>query len=456
MPTDLFYRAKYAKGDSELSNVARRGAKWFEQGRDVMDTAKALRNWYDGKTRWCVTVKEGDRLYDVALKWLINDDVSPKPPRNIKAVYSSRSRLRNVDPEDFGLSTGSGGPAKGAVAVYYDEKTQRTVSIKGHKVTVQVYRYEAPQGVQDGSYKAATPDQLCFYARSYEGQQAVVRLLEEIANDTDKRKPALHMLSQWGDWMKRDDLPARQLDSVVLHSGQMERIRDDIQGFLNDEPHYVRRAIPYHRGYMLHGPPGTGKTSIVRAMAAHFGLDLWYAALGDLQKDASLIALINQVRPGSILLLEDMDVFHATRDRDDDSGLSMAGLLNALDGVATPHGLITFMTTNDIDVIDPAVLRPGRVDLMEEIGMPDGDQIRRLYNFWYDARLDESWNERILFRGSPASVTELFKQNLKNGVPALEVLQQAAPVVEKRSVTVTPIEGKRNERTGRVRQVEGR
>lgn len=201
----------------------------------------------------------------------------------------------------------------------------------------------------------------------------------------------------------------------------MERIRDDMASFLTAETEYVRRGLPWHRGYLLHGPPGTGKTSIVRALAAHFGLDLWYAPLGDLTKDTSLLSLINDVGPRSILLLEDVDVFHATRARDDEpGGISMAGLLNALDGVATPHGLISFLTTNDVSVIDDALLRPGRVDLREEIGLPDGEQLARLWASFYETHPVTA--DLIRFKGTTAAALELFKQHAGDPAAAYAAL----------------------------------
>lgn len=204
----------------------------------------------------------------------------------------------------------------------------------------------------------------------------------------------------------------------------MDRLVSDVQGFLDAEADYNRRGMPYHRGYLLYGPPGTGKTSIVRALAAHFGLDLWYAPLGDMQKDASLINLVNEVKPGSILLLEDIDVYHSSRERADDEGLSMAGLLNALDGVATPHGLITFITTNHIEVLDDALLRSGRIDVQEEVGLPNAEQVARLYENWYGMKLTDYDIKKIRFTGSTSDATELFKRHLNDGASAWKVLQQ--------------------------------
>lgn len=384
--------------------------------RQLYDWGREIRTWYQDRTRWSVAITSTDRLYDVAHRWFTDGAVAQEPPRALNA------RLINGASRHELISIGT--PMAGELEFYYDERRDRKVEIDGHPIMVSLAGAENTIGnSEDAAFaRSLRPDVLYFHARTHAGQQAVVRMLRGLAAKQDERKPALHLLNSWGSWSRRDDLPPRTLDSVVLAEGQMERLRDDLTRFLDAESGYIRRGIPWHRGYLLHGPPGTGKTSIVRALAAHFGLDLWYAPLGDLSKDASLLSLISEVGSRSILLLEDIDVFHAARARDDDSqGLSMAGLLNALDGVATPHGMISILTTNDMTVIDEALLRPGRVDMREEIGLPDSGQLARLWGHFYSR---ETPDIEIRFSGSTAAAMELFKQHADDPPAALRALSR--------------------------------
>jgi hypothetical protein len=396
----------------------------ISQATEVINLVNKGRSWYNDHIRWTVSISQGDRLYDVAHRWFTDDFSDRQPPRALSARYGRKRK--HVEDED-GYTRWVVDKDAPPIALYYDERGERSINIDGHRITVTLKKHDGDPE-PSGTYRPPQPETIYFYARSHEGQVAVLKLLEQLACDQEKRKPALHLLDSWGDWSKRDDLPERPLQSVILKSGQMERLRDDMQNFLNQEAEYVRRGIPYHRGYMLYGPPGTGKTSIARALAAHFQLDLWYAPLGDLDKDTKLLGLINRVRPGSILLLEDIDVFNATHSREEEAGsVSMAGLLNALDGVATPHGLITIMTTNDISVIDDAILRAGRVDLKEFVGLPDTEQIGRMYNYWYNVQLPEADASYINWGGSTADLTEVFKRNLNDPQGALEELYKARP-----------------------------
>lgn len=194
----------------------------------------------------------------------------------------------------------------------------------------------------------------------------------------------------------------RPFQSVVLEEGLATHILDDVSEFLSARTWYLDRGIPYRRGYLLHGPPGTGKTSFVQALAGE--LDFSIAMLSLSQRglhDDLLNQLLLNVPPRTIVLLEDADAaFSNRRQREEDgysgSNVTFSGLLNALDGVASAEERIVFMTTNHIDRLDQALIRPGRVDMTVRLGEATEWQMSQMWERFY-ARLDEDGSLKAQF-----------------------------------------------------------
>ncbi|KAF9436922.1 hypothetical protein BGZ76_002546 [Entomortierella beljakovae] len=152
------------------------------------------------------------------------------------------------------------------------------------------------------------------------------------------------------------------------------------------------KRIPYRRGYLLYGPPGSGKTSFIQALAGELEYNICILNLSErgLTNDR-LNHLLTNLPERSIMLLEDIDAAFAKREKTQEGFQSMitfSGLLNALDGVASSEGRIIFMTTNHIEVLDPALIRPGRVDLREYVGDATSIQIHRMFNRFYEGQTE--------------------------------------------------------------------
>ncbi|EUB60819.1 Mitochondrial chaperone BCS1 [Echinococcus granulosus] len=190
--------------------------------------------------------------------------------------------------------------------------------------------------------------------------------------------------------------PRRPLNSVVLGEGVAESITADIKEFISSPDWYSARGIPYRRGYLLYGPPGCGKSSFITALAGHLEYNICVLNLSDLGMSADrLDHLLTHAPLQSIILLEDIDAALPSREEpinlaqrygrayEGMQGLTMSGLLNALDGVASTDGRILFMTTNYVDRLDPALVRPGRVDFKAEIGLCTEDQLSRMFSRFY-------------------------------------------------------------------------
>jgi chaperone BCS1 len=197
----------------------------------------------------------------------------------------------------------------------------------------------------------------------------------------------------------------RPLSSVILDQGIKERILEDVTDFLGRKEWYVDRGIPYRRGYLLYGPPGTGKSSFIQALAGDLDFSVALINLSERgMTDDKLSYLLTKLPPRSILLLEDADAAFRNRRQVDEDGYSggtvtFSGLLNALDGVAAGEERIAFLTTNHIDRLDEALIRPGRVDMTVRIGEATRHQAAEMWNRFYgDIDEDGKGRERFLER----------------------------------------------------------
>lgn len=202
-----------------------------------------------------------------------------------------------------------------------------------------------------------------------------------------------------------DPRKKRPLQSVVLDQGVKERIVDDVKDFLARQSWYVDRGIPYRRGYLLYGPPGSGKSSFIQGLAGE--LDFGVAIINLSERgmtDDKLAHLLTKLPPKTILLLEDADSAFRNRRQVDEDGYSggtvtFSGLLNALDGVAAGEERIAFLTTNHIDRLDEALIRPGRVDMTVRIGEATRHQAGEMWDRFYgDVDTEGTGKERFLQR----------------------------------------------------------
>lgn len=208
---------------------------------------------------------------------------------------------------------------------------------------------------------------------------------------------------QWGVF--GEPRRKRPLDSVILDQGVKETIVADVRDFLGRQQWYVDRGIPYRRGYLLYGPPGSGKSSFIHALAGE--LDFGVAMINLSERgmtDDKLTQMLTRLPPRTFLLLEDADAAFVNRRQVDGDGYSGAsvtfsGLLNALDGVAAGEERIAFLTTNHIDRLDEALIRPGRVDMTVRIGEATRYQAAQMWDRFYgDIDQDQQGRERFLAR----------------------------------------------------------
>ncbi len=265
----------------------------------------------------------------------------------------------------------------------------------GRPFLVYFYRTE---NTREGVYRRS--ESLTF--RTVGRKRAVVqKFVDDVVACHIRRMGVQSYLFIYSDgWEMVEGYAPRRLESVVLEPGEREYLLQDITKFRSSKQRYERLGIPYHRGYLFYGPPGTGKTSLVAALAAHFGLSIYLINLGDFN-DRSLMSAVNQIATNSVLLFEDIDCMKSSQAREsaalpattvpgdgkhtgaERNGVTLSGLLNALDGFYAPSNVLYMMTTNRVETLDEALLRPGRIDYKLYLGKATDRQKVELYRRFF-------------------------------------------------------------------------
>lgn len=197
-----------------------------------------------------------------------------------------------------------------------------------------------------------------------------------------------------GGWTKNTSSPLKLMSSLALSGSIANEVVNDVANFKDAREDYSEYGMIYKRTYLLYGSPGTGKSSLVQGISTKFLMNIYCLDLHNVTGGNELVSLINSVPNNSIILFEDIDCVTANREEEvskEKAGkskvpVSLSTLLNVLDGLQTREGCIYFLTTNYKDRLDPALIRPGRVDLQIEMGHANVLQMEELFNkFFPDA-----------------------------------------------------------------------
>ncbi|WVQ68605.1 uncharacterized protein L199_006814 [Kwoniella botswanensis] len=264
-------------------------------------------------------------------------------------------------------------------------------------------------------------------------------------------------LSHGATWQRTSSRPNRPWESIFLDSNIKDWILNDCQEFLKESEFYLRRGIPYRRGYLCFGVAGSGKSSMIGALAAELNLDIYLVNLGGKSLDDDKLQELLQACPGKcLLLMEDIDCAFTTKKPQDEEevyrpqhanssaldnaikngqlpksarqskeGITLSGLLNALDGVASGEGRLLFCTTNWKDRIDPALSRPGRCDIWIEFKHATKSQAKSLFEYFYrsDPESKDTDNEDEKPTMNIASLAEEFSSHIPGDVISVSALQ---------------------------------
>ncbi len=200
-----------------------------------------------------------------------------------------------------------------------------------------------------------------------------------------------------GYWDLLYRLPKRKKDTVYLPKNTLQKFTNYLDNWKSEkqESWHEDMGIPYKCNILLHGYPGTGKTSLIKTIAANFNYNIYMLNFNSKLDDTKLMKAIKTVKDNSILVMEDIDCLFAERKKNDEfkNQITFSGLLNILDGVAAKPGLITFLTTNYKMKLDKALLRPGRIDYQIEFNYATKNQIYSMYKRFFPQNIEKDFED---------------------------------------------------------------
>ncbi|KAF5020495.1 hypothetical protein F66182_7486 [Fusarium sp. NRRL 66182] len=368
-----------------------------------------------------VTIRTDDEIYNIIMTWVATQRFAQGSRRfMVNTNINSRSWfLFRWDDDNDGDQDGAEGPAK--------KPLQYTPSVGSHFFWYrgQLLLFERHENRERNSFLTSSEREelsiSCF------GRNP--RILKELLLDArtqylkkDESKTLIYrgaLGSNGGDpnWQRSMSRASRPVSTVILNDKVKKDLIDDVTDYLNPNTRrwYSNRGISYRRGYLLYGPPGTGKSSLSLALAGFFRMRIYMVSLSsNLATEETLATLFAELPRRCVVLLEDIDTAGLTHTRDDTKGentqdaagpspapaapskpgappaapalpgrLSLSGLLNILDGVASQEGRVLIMTTNHLEKLDKALIRPGRVDMIVKFGLADAEMTASIFRAIY-------------------------------------------------------------------------
>lgn len=238
-----------------------------------------------------------------------------------------------------------------------------------------------------------------------------------------------------GYYQTIDRREPRPAESIIMPAKDKADLIGDLTAFKMGREWYRDRGLPWRRGYLLEGPPGTGKSSTIFAMAGVVRKGIYIINPATVMNDNELLTAFASAGDG-IVVIEDIDAIEITAAREtgkttkdkerERKGITLSGLLNAIDGVTARDGRILFITSNHPDKLDPALLRAGRVDKRVYLDLLTRELGAEMFDRFFPGECPDAFLDTISWPCAPAEVQGRL---LKWETSTVVSLDTAKPVV---------------------------
>lgn len=223
------------------------------------------------------------------------------------------------------------------------------------------------------------------------------------------------------EWRQRPMDQNRTFHTIQLKNQAQKELMNDLDQFIKGQNDYHDLGIMWKRGYLFHGPPGTGKSSLSIAIANVIQWPIYVIDLTGEEDKQEIVNMFREIPARAIVLLEEIDTVPQARKREfqppptppkdeyyrvKKTPWQLGTLLNVIDGIMSSPSRIVIMTTNHIEMLDSALIRPGRIDVSMLLDNCDGDQLCRIYEAFFPNTMPLLLNTTTLSQTvSPATVS---------------------------------------------------